>query len=154
MPTSIDEYRMIIKVSYCSFNTHRCLISIYSFRLAEKQLLVWSEAPIIIKTKTALCNGSMKNPYYCHHYKASYIHKYVPLKSLRQGWCRPLSLFVCTFIYIPVLLCLEIYTSIRRRQRKELYQPIDTTRKYMSDPLSISRCQITWHKPEGESISQ
>ena len=111
MPTSIDEYRMIIKVSYCSFNTHRCLISIYSFRLAEKQLLVWSEAPIIIKTKTALCNGSMKNPYYCHHYKASYIHKYVPLKSLRQGWCRPLSLCVCTFIYISVLLCLEIYTS-------------------------------------------
>ena len=65
-----------------------------------------------------------------------------------------LSLFNFTFIYIPVILCLEIYTSIRRRQRKELYQPIDTTRKYMSDPLSISRCHITWHKPEGESIIQ
>ena len=65
-----------------------------------------------------------------------------------------LYLFNFTFIYIPVLLCLEIYTSIRRRQRKELYQPIDTTRKYMSDPLSISRCHITWHKPEGESIIQ
>ena len=77
-----------------------------------------------------LSTVSLKSPLYS---KGSYIHKYVPLKSLRLSWCRLLLLCVCTFIYIPVLLCLEIYTSIvhreapicslHYRQRKELYQP-------------------------------